>query len=100
MFEIKFKDNLTAYDFPLHRVVVQHQDGSRCEFTNSFIELDKLVKNETYALDIIKIYTEHIGNHWFFIDDIEYFYTEQTNRPITFFQKFKKLIEYWKSFSL
>jgi hypothetical protein len=92
--EVKFRTDLTAYDFPSQRVVIQHEDGTRCEFTHAFVELDAAKEGK---LSGVRVYTEHNGNHYFYQEDLEYFYTDTAMFPLTFLARAKKVYEYWKS---
>ena len=49
-----------------YTIKVIHQDGSLFVFENAFVELKKEKKCE-----LLLIYTEHCGYHYFYINDLE-----------------------------
>jgi hypothetical protein len=95
-YEVDFKEDLSAYDFEFQKVIVQHEDGTRCEFAYAFLEegLAK-VKQNGHTFPVIKVYTEHNGDHWFPSDDLAYYRIEPHVFPRSFWRRLKKLLEYW-----
>lgn len=96
-YPVIFRTNLTVYDFTPKRVVIQHEDGTRCEFIDAVVEEDSITKKNGYTFDIIKVYTEHNGDHWFAKEDLAYYKVEQNAFPTNFRQRIGKVYEYWKS---
>jgi hypothetical protein len=95
--EVVFRKDLKATDFTDQKVIIQHEDGTRCEFANAFFEEEILVKSNGYKLPILKVYSEHCGDIWFAVSDLVYFKIEKDIFPKTTFQAIKRMIEYWKS---
>lgn len=98
MEEVTFRCDITSYDFPPNRVIIQHTDGTRCEFNYAFFEPDSINKDGCIS-QILKVYTEHNGNHWFYIEDLSYYYTEYELFPCSLFKKIKKIWQYFLSIS-
>ena len=88
------RENLTVYDFPDQKVIVQHDDGSRLELNYAFIE-EVRANRGGYILDVIWVYSEHNGDHWFAKEDLLYCKVEPIQ--VSFIGKVKKVIEYWKA---
>ena len=95
--EVFFRTGLSAYDFKNQRVIIQHSDGSRLEFSWSFLEEDHITASNGRGLNIIKVYTEHNGNYWFPKEDLEYYKVEPCYYTKSLKNKIKKVYDYWKS---
>lgn len=51
------------------RVIILHQDGSKFELENAIMEETK--EGDFYKFQFVLVWTEHCGNFYFFIEDLE-----------------------------
>lgn len=96
MCKVSFRNDFSCTDFDTKRVVVQHLDGTRCEFVNAIVERDYIKRSNGSSLRVLKVYTEHTGNHFFYLDDLVYYRIESL-RIKGFLRRIKKVLEYWKT---
>lgn len=96
MWNPDFRDGIKrCHDFPFERVVIQHQDGTRCEWNYAFFEESITEYRNGKRLNIIQVYTEHNGYHWYAKDDLLCYYKESMKPYFPYFNKLKRLWHYW-----